>query len=272
MPLPRLVSDSVCRPQACIAFYQRPNSFTLCLRHLSPPHLPRHATTQRRRFTQTTRFLDWLAPAQRPTHKTHKGRAHVPTGGSTRGTTVSWGQWGLRLNSLGGRVSAKQLKTAEETLLRRLRVVGGGGAKANYKVYHRVNAGVAVYTKGNDQRMGKGKGGFDYWAARVARGRIVFEVRGDIHETVVKDALRRAGNKLPGQWEFVRKGDPPVLGNTVMRDGITREQMFRPRRESPLHPLHKLPDGRRAQDLHADVTSTVKTTPTPRASAEKAVQ
>jgi hypothetical protein len=52
-----------------------------------------------------------------------------------------------------------------------------------------------------------------------------------------------------GQWEFVRKGDPPVMGNTVMREGVTREKLFRPRRETPLHPLHKLPDGRRAGEV-----------------------
>jgi hypothetical protein len=51
-----------------------------------------------------------------------------------------------------------------------------------------------------------------------------------------------------GQWEFVRKGDPPVMGNTVMREGVTREKLFSPKRETPLHPLHRLPDGRRAGD------------------------
>ena len=47
--------------------------------------------------------------------------------------------------------------------------------------------------------MGKGKGSFDYWAARVAVSQIVFEIRGDCHEQVVKDAMRLAGNKLPGE-------------------------------------------------------------------------
>jgi hypothetical protein len=38
------------------------------------------------------------------------------------------------------------------------------------------------------------------------------------------------------------------MGNTVMREGVTREKLFRPRRETPLHPLHKLPGGTRAGD------------------------
>lgn len=48
-------------------------------------------------------------------------------------------------------------------------------------------------------RMGKGKGSFDHWAARVAVNQIVLELRGMIHEQVVRDAFRLAGNKLPGK-------------------------------------------------------------------------
>ena len=50
--------------------------------------------------------------------------------------------------------------------------------------------------------MGKGKGSFDYWAARVAVSQIVFEVKGECHEQVVRDAMRLAGNKLPGEFDY----------------------------------------------------------------------
>jgi ribosomal protein L16/L10AE len=46
--------------------------------------------------------------------------------------------------------------------------------------------------------MGKGKGSFDHWAARVAVNQILFEIRGAVHEKVIRDAFRLAGNKLPG--------------------------------------------------------------------------
>lgn len=46
--------------------------------------------------------------------------------------------------------------------------------------------------------MGKGKGSFDYWAARVAVSQIVFEISGELHEQVIRDAMRLAGTKLPG--------------------------------------------------------------------------
>jgi hypothetical protein len=98
--------------------------------------------------------------------------------------------------------------------------------------------------------MGKGKGSFDHWATRMAVSQVLFELRGKVHEQVVRDAFRLAGNKLPGQyshqspiyiianhfltgqWEFVKKGDPPVVGITKL-DGVTLEELKRPRRVVP---------------------------------------
>ena len=85
--------------------------------------------------------------------------------------------------------------------------------------------------------MGKGKGSFDHWATRCAISRVLFELKGDIHEQVVRDAFRLAGNKLPGQYEFVRKGDPPVMGITKLSTGITEETLRRARREVPMPPV-----------------------------------
>lgn len=153
----------------------------------------------------------------------------MQTGGSTRGTTLVWGDYGIRLLDHDRRISAAQLKIADETIRKRLR-----GMK--YRLYHRVSANIGVYTSGNDQRMGKGKGSFDHWACRVPVSRVLFELRGEIHEQVVRDAMRLAGNKLPGVYEFVRKGDPPVMGVTKLGGGVTEEMLRRPRRESVVHP------------------------------------
>lgn len=91
-------------------------------------------------------------------------------------------------------------------------------------------ANIGVYTSGNDQRMGKGKGSFDYWCARPAVSKVLFELKGEVHEAVVRDAMRLAGNKLPGLYEFVKKGDPPVMGITkVGGERGTEEMMRRPR-------------------------------------------
>lgn len=119
-----------------------------------------------------------------------------------------------------------QLKIGEETIRRRLRGM-------TYKLYTRVSANIGVYTKGNEVRMGKGKGKFDYWAARVPVSRVVFELKGDMHEKVVHEAFRLAGHKLPGLWEIVRKGDPPMVGITKLGNGVTLEGLKRARREVP---------------------------------------
>lgn len=145
------------------------------------------------------------------------------------------------------RVSAAQLKNGEDTIRKRLR-----GMK--YRLYMRICANIGVYTSGNESRMGKGKGSFDYWASRVAVSKIIFELKGDLHEKVAREAFRLAANKMPGKsphyrpvsyileylqglhpglYEFVKKGDPPVMGITKLSEGVTAEDLRRPRLRLP---------------------------------------
>ncbi|KID91549.1 60S ribosomal protein L16 [Metarhizium guizhouense ARSEF 977] len=177
-----------------------------------------------RAFSTTSPILGtWLEPSLNRKKKMAKGRPRVATGGSTKGTTVIWGDYGLRMIDHHRRISAKQLKMAEDTIKVRLR-----GEK--YRLYKRKCCNVGVYVSGNEMRMGKGKGSFDHWATRMAVSQVLFEIKGRIHEQIVRDAFRLAGNKLPGQWEFVKKGDAPVVGITKL-DGITLEDLKRPRRQ-----------------------------------------
>ncbi|KAI1644861.1 ribosomal protein L16 [Daldinia loculata] len=176
---------------------------------------------------------NWLEPNINRKTKMMKGRARVATGGSTKGTTVMWGDYGLRMIDHHRRISAQNLKIAEDTIKQRLR-----GQK--YRLYKRVCCNIGVFVSGNEIRMGKGKGSFDHWAARVAVNQIVLELRGMVHEQVVRDAFRLAGNKLPGQWEFVKKGEPPVVGITKL-DGITLEDLKRPRRKVPAESIEPAP-------------------------------
>ena len=140
-----------------------------------------------------------------------------------RGTTVVWGDYGLRMIDRDRKVSAKQLKIGEDTIRLRLRGM-------NYKLYKRVAANIGVYVSGNDVRMGKGKGKFDHWASRIPVSRIVFELTGSFHEKVAREAFRLAGAKLPGVWEFVKKGDPPMVGITKLKNGVTLESLKEARR------------------------------------------
>ncbi|RKF72705.1 54S ribosomal protein L16, mitochondrial [Golovinomyces cichoracearum] len=184
----------------------------------------------RRGFSSTAyNFGNWLLPTQHEAKKSRKGRPRVPTGGSSRGTTVMWGDFGLRMCDHHRRIPSSALKIGEDAIKVRLKGM-------RYRLYKRVCANIGVYTKGNEDiqvRMGKGKGSFDHWASRIAVSKIIFEIKGDIHEQVARDAFRLAGNKMPGKYEFVKKGDPPVVGITAL-NGISLEELKRPRRKVPL--------------------------------------
>jgi ribosomal protein L16 len=194
---------------------------------------------------------------------------------------VVWGDYGLRMCDHHRRVSASQLKIGEDAIKVRLKGM-------RYRLYTRVCASIGVYSSGNEVclealvdenivltllqvRMGKGKGSFDHWASRIAVSKIIFELKGDLHEKVVRDAFRLAGNKMPGQYsvllldrlvadyvslgqyEFVKRGDPPVVGITKL-DGITMEELKRPRREIT---LAAMPIGSTAETLPSTASASM---------------
>jgi len=111
-----------------------------------------------------------------------------------RGTTVVWGDYGLRMSDHHRRVSSQQLSIGMETIRKRLR-----GMK--YRIYTRIASDRAVFTSGNEVRMGKGKGSFDHFAAKIAVSKIIFELKGNVHEKVVRDAFRLAAAKMPGEYK-----------------------------------------------------------------------
>ncbi|KAK9383954.1 mitochondrial 54S ribosomal protein uL16m [Kockiozyma suomiensis] len=148
-------------------------------------------------------------PQRVKVRKQHKGRVPVRIGGSMKGTTLEFGNYGLRLISDGVRISAKQMKEAENVMMRIVRPLAG------VHIFPRLTTNVAVCTKGNETRMGKGKGPFDYWAVRVATGKILLELTGEIHEQVAKEAFRLAAQKLPGNYEVISKDTNfPMMGFT----------------------------------------------------------
>ncbi|KAH9983454.1 ribosomal protein L10e/L16 [Russula vinacea] len=152
-----------------------------------------------------------LAPRKVTYIKRHTGIIPIPIGGSTKGTTLAHGDWGLRIKGQGVRLTAKQLTTAEEVIKRKIKPIKGA------KVYLRVFPHLPVCVKGNETRMGKGKGAFEYWATRVPTGRVIFEIGGaPVREELARDALRQAGDKLPTTVEFINRKTPPRLGNLLI--------------------------------------------------------
>jgi len=157
------------------------------------------------------RFRHQLAPRRMTFIKRHKGVIPIPIGGSVKGTTLAYGDWGLRIKGEGVRLTAKQLTSAEEVIKRKIKPIKGA------KVFLRVFPDIPVCIKGNETRMGKGKGTFEYWATRVSTGRVIFEIGGTlVREELARDALRQAGNKLPTKMEFIDRKTPPRLGNLLL--------------------------------------------------------
>jgi hypothetical protein len=103
-------------------------------------------TLWRRQFSTTSRLSgNWLLPTKPEKKRSRKGRPRVPTGGSARGTTIVWGDYGLRMSDHHRRVSALQLKNGEEAIKVRLRGM-------RYRLYKRVCASIGVYSSGNEVR------------------------------------------------------------------------------------------------------------------------
>lgn len=55
---------------------------------------------------------------------------------------------------------------------------------------------IPVTTKPTGVRMGKGKGQFSHWAARIRGGTVLFEIAGS-NFLIILSALKSGGNKLP---------------------------------------------------------------------------
>ena len=72
------------------------------------------------------------------------------------------------------------------------------------KVWIKIFPDKPVSKKPAETRMGKGKGGPEYWVAVVKPDRILFEIK-DVPEETAREAMRLAANKLPIKCKFVKK-------------------------------------------------------------------
>lgn len=96
------------------------------------------------------RHRSQLAPRKVKWVKRQKGTIPIPTGGSTKGTTLAFGEWGIRIKGNGARFSAKQLSTVEELIKRKLKPIKGA------KVFLRIFPDVPVCIKvRNNHTLGR---------------------------------------------------------------------------------------------------------------------
>jgi large subunit ribosomal protein L16 len=133
-----------------------------------------------------------LQPKKTKFRKQFKGRIR---GSSKGGTELNFGQFGLKALE-PERVTARQIEAARRAITRQMKRQG--------RVWIRVFPDVPVSQKPTEVRMGSGKGSPEYWAARVAPGRIMFEIDG-VPEDIAREALRLGAAKLPIKTRFIQR-------------------------------------------------------------------
>jgi len=77
-------------------------------------------------------------------------------------------------------------------------------SKRGGKVWIKIFPDKPVTSKPAETRMGSGKGSPEYWVAVVKPGRVLFEIDG-VTEEVAREAIRRAGHKLPCKVKFIMR-------------------------------------------------------------------
>lgn len=138
-----------------------------------------------------------LSPNRTKFRKMRKGRTR---GMACRGTTLSFGEYGLKALE-GGRISAQQIEAARIAINRFIRRKG--------KLWIRIFPDRPVTKKPAETRMGSGKGSVEYWVAEVLAGRILYEMEG-VDELSAREAMRLAANKLCIATKFIKRTEEVI--------------------------------------------------------------
>ena len=133
-----------------------------------------------------------LMPKRTKFRKMHKGRNR---GMASRGTTISFGDYGLMACGAGW-LTSRQIEATRVAITRRMKRVG--------QVWIRVFPDKPITMKPAETRMGKGKGAPEYWVAVVKPGRILFEING-VDLEVAKKALTLGAAKLPFKTRIISR-------------------------------------------------------------------
>ncbi len=115
-------------------------------------------------------------------------------GVATRGITIAFGSHGLKALE-GARIMSNQIESARKVISREIGKTG--------KMWIRIFPDMPLTKKPAEVKLGKGKGDLFGYCAPVKPGRVLFEVDG-IADDMAKEALRKAGTKLPLKTKVVK--------------------------------------------------------------------
>src|SRR5580704_1449884 len=124
-----------------------------------------------------------LMPKKVKYRKVQRGRM---TGKAWRGSTLSFGDYGLKAMECGW-ITARQIEAARVAMPRSIKRGG--------KVWIRLFPDKPITKKPAETRMGKGKGAPDQWVCVIRPGKILFEMEG-VDLATATAAMRLAAAKL----------------------------------------------------------------------------
>lgn len=128
------------------------------------------------------------------TGRTGEARMNRP---ETKGIDISFGAFALKSESQARIVSA-QIESARRAMTRH--------AGKTAQVWIRIFPDRPVTQKAAEVPMGKGKGDPKAFCFDVRPGRVLFEIDG-VSEEVAREALRKAGTKLPVKTKIIARAN-----------------------------------------------------------------
>jgi large subunit ribosomal protein L16 len=125
-----------------------------------------------------------LQPKKLKFRKHHRGKMR---GKATRGTRITFGQFGIRALEQGW-IRARQIESGRRVLTRYVR--------RNGKLWICVYPDKPITFRAAESRMGAGKGTVEEYVAVVKTNKILYEITG-LTKTRAKKALTIASHKMP---------------------------------------------------------------------------
>jgi large subunit ribosomal protein L16 len=135
-----------------------------------------------------------LQPKKRKYRKEFRGKMR---GKSHRGSTLAFGEYGLKATGRGW-LSSRQIEAGRRAITHSIKRGG--------KVWIRIFPDKPVTARPSGQRMGGGKGDIDRYVVVITPGRVIYEVAG-VDEELVRDALKKAGDKMPFKTKIISRED-----------------------------------------------------------------
>jgi large subunit ribosomal protein L16 len=133
-----------------------------------------------------------LQPKKSKYRKEFRGKMR---GTSQRGTTVTFGEFGLQASSRGW-VSSRQIEAARKKITFMTKRAG--------KYWIKVFPHKPITKKPVGVKMGSGKGAIEEYVAVVRPGMVLFELAG-VSEEIARTAFDKAGHKMSVKTTFVKK-------------------------------------------------------------------